>query len=88
MTALPIKAWHIAGAVGGILTWVMWVLAHKHRIAMKNNGLTAAEEWRALRIIQGLLWARAALLTYTAFCGLVAVFKTLQWASVEVRWLP
>ena len=79
--------WHVAGTVGGLLTWVMWYLAHSWRIQMVNRP-DANEERKSLRNLQALLWIRAALVTYTAFCGLIAIFKTLQWVSLDVRWLP
>jgi hypothetical protein len=88
VTALPLKAWHIAGAIGGLLTWTMWVLAHSWRIAMNHDGMSAQEQHVALRSIQTMMFVRALLLTYTVVCGLIAVIKTLHWVSFEVRWLP
>lgn len=84
----PLSAWHVAGALSALLTWGLWWLAHDSRIALKHGHIPPAEQEKKRRIIVGLMWVRALLVSYTVFCGLVAIFRTLNWTMPRVDWLP
>lgn len=84
----PLSAWHVAGALSALLTWGLWWMAHDKRIALEAGRLNPAEQEKGRRMIVGVMWVRSLLVSYTVFCGLVAIFKTLQWTMPNVIWLP